>query len=351
MRRLAVVALVMFASTSAAQEQITPEGALPSLKGAWELGIYPMTRNVTTDIGRRNKWGHGFTILAGNHFTDVFSWELSFTGGWIPQANRETDFSVNFISPAAAIAFQPWYDRKWGPYILGGVSYEKYEFQEIPGNADLVEKNFVSGHAGAGLRYRMAHNAALRMEINSELGNGRPTVGAFMGLSFLRGARRPTPATRTITQIRVDTLRINTPAPPPRVDTVRIAGPARVDTVRTQEVLLTLEDVNFDYDRATLRSEATPILDRAATTLNSNQWASVQIEVMGFTDNRGSEEYNLALGMRRARTVADYLASKGVNASRLVVVSGGEGSPVADNNSDAGRAQNRRVIIRRGPGR
>jgi outer membrane protein OmpA-like peptidoglycan-associated protein len=211
-------------------------------------------------------------------------------------------------------------------------------------NADMNDLNFASVHAGAGLRYRLAHNAALRMELNSEFGQGSPTIGAFMGLSFMKGARRPTPAVRTVTNIitRVDTLRI---AQPPRVDTLTVT---RVDTLFRAEALLSLDDVNFDFDRATLRPEAGPLLDRAAQDLNGATWADVQIEVVGFTDSRGTEDYNLRLGMRRAKTVTDYLVSKGVAAARITVLTAGLGSPVADNNTDAGRAQNRRVVIKRG---
>jgi outer membrane protein OmpA-like peptidoglycan-associated protein len=347
MKKLTALVLALFASSAGAQEQFTPEGSLLSPKGAWELGIYPMTRNVTTDIGRRNKWGHGFTALAGYHFSDVFSLEGAMTGGWIPQANRRTDFSVNFLSPSLSLVYQPMITRKWAPYVLGGLSYEVYEFQNLAENADLREQNFASGHVGAGLRYRVAHNSALRMELNAEVGNARPTVGAFLGLSFLPGARRPTPATRTITQLRTDTLRIEQA---PRVDTLRITQVQR-DTVFRSEVLLSLNDVNFDFDQATLRPEARPILDNAATTINSGTWATLQIAVVGFTDSRGSDDYNIRLGMRRAKTVADYLVSKGVSAARVSVLSGGEGSPVADNNTDAGRAQNRRVVIMRGGNR
>ena len=348
MKKVALVSLMLIATAATAQEQITPQGPMPTLKGAWELGVYPMTRNVTTDIGRRNKWGHGFTVLAANHFTDVFSLEANLSGGWIPQANRRTDFSVNFLSPSLSIGFQPGNAGKWSPYLLGGASYDWYEFQEIPSNADLREIAFFSAHAGAGLRYRMAHNTALRMEINGEFGNKRPTIGAFMGLSFLTGARRPTPESRTVTVVQRDTVRLTLP---PRIDTVRVVQTRTVtDTVyRTPpEVLLTLEDVNFDYDRATLRPEAGPLLDRAAQQLNSSGWSTVTIDVQGFTDSRGSDDYNLRLGMRRAKTVTDYLISKGVAVTRIVVLSGGEGNAVADNNSDAGRARNRRVIIKTG---
>jgi outer membrane protein OmpA-like peptidoglycan-associated protein len=232
--------------------------------------------------------------------------------------------------------------------VLGGASYEIYRFENLPSNADVRDLDFISAHAGAGLKYRLSHNAALRMELNSEFGDGSPTFGAFMGVSFMKGAKRPTPAVRTVTvtNVRVDTVRVTLP---PRIDTVRVT---RTDTLRVfrpdSEVVLTLDDVNFDFDRSTLRAEARPLLDRAAQELNSNTFAAIHIEVVGFTDSRGTDDYNLRLGMRRAKTVTDYLVSKGVAASRLTVLSGGEGSPIADNGNDAGRAQNRRVIIKRG---
>ncbi len=350
MKMLAVVSLVLVASTAAAQEQITPAGPMPSYGGAWDLGIYPMTRNVTTDIGRRNKWGHGFTILAGKHLSDVFSLEAGVSAGWIPQVNRLTDMALNFVSPNLSIGIEPFHARKLAPYILGGLSYEIYTFEAHPANTDMRDLSFISGHVGAGLRYRVAHNMALRMELNSELGNGSSTYGAFMGLSFMKGLRRPAAAMRTVTVTntvtRTDTLRITAA---PRVDTVRTV---RVDTVtrfRTDaEVLLTLDDVNFDFDKSTLRPEAGPILDRAVTELRSTQWAAIHIQVVGFTDSRGTDDYNLRLGMRRAKTVNDYLVGKGIAATRITILSGGEGSPVADNATDAGRAQNRRVIIMRG---
>jgi OOP family OmpA-OmpF porin len=71
----------------------------------------------------------------------------------------------------------------------------------------------------------------------------------------------------------------------------------------------------------------------------------VVVEVAGHTDSVGSEEYNQGLSERRANTVRDYLASKGINASRLTARGYGEGRPVASNDTSEGRQENRRVEL------
>jgi OOP family OmpA-OmpF porin len=67
----------------------------------------------------------------------------------------------------------------------------------------------------------------------------------------------------------------------------------------------------------------------------------------GHTDSVGSDAYNQALSERRAKAVVDYLGTLGIDASRMQAVGAGEANPVADNGTDEGRAQNRRVVLRR----
>lgn len=107
--------------------------------------------------------------------------------------------------------------------------------------------------------------------------------------------------------------------------------------------VITLGDVLFDFDRATLRSGAQQNLYRLVTFLNDNPEREVLIE--GHTDSVGSESYNLDLSQRRAQSVRDFLASNGVAASRMAVRGFGESRPLASNESDAGRQQNRRVEV------
>jgi len=108
-------------------------------------------------------------------------------------------------------------------------------------------------------------------------------------------------------------------------------------------MVLTLGDVLFDTNKATLKPGAAQRLDRLATFLQSNPSEKLIIE--GYTDSTGSEEYNQELSQRRAQSVADALASRGVTASRYSVVGRGESFPVATNDTSAGRQQNRRVEV------
>ncbi len=105
-----------------------------------------------------------------------------------------------------------------------------------------------------------------------------------------------------------------------------------------------LKGVNFDFDKDTLRPDAMPILDEAAAVMQ--RYPEIRVEIGGHTDSVGSDEYNLDLSDRRAKTVMDYFISKGIDAGRLGFKGYGEASPITDNDSSAGRAQNRRVEMR-----
>lgn len=101
-----------------------------------------------------------------------------------------------------------------------------------------------------------------------------------------------------------------------------------------------LADVFFDLDEATVRDDARPALQKNAEWLK--RWATTQITVEGHCDERGSAEYNLALGDRRGNAVKDYLVSLGINANRINVVTKGKESPFCNEASDACWQQNRR---------
>ncbi len=110
------------------------------------------------------------------------------------------------------------------------------------------------------------------------------------------------------------------------------------------EPVVQLENVfYFDYDQATLGSDVRASLDAQAAALRNS---SVAIVLEGHADERGSREYNLALGERRAKAVADYLAIQGISRARIEVVSYGEERPVALRSNSADYALNRRVELK-----
>lgn len=108
-------------------------------------------------------------------------------------------------------------------------------------------------------------------------------------------------------------------------------------------MVLTLGDVLFDTAKSTLKPGADSIMDRVAAFMKSNDGTKVIVE--GHTDSRGSAEYNQQLSERRADAVADALAFRGIDRSRVEPVGRGKELPVASNDTQAGRQQNRRVDL------
>jgi outer membrane protein OmpA-like peptidoglycan-associated protein len=105
----------------------------------------------------------------------------------------------------------------------------------------------------------------------------------------------------------------------------------------------TFEDVHFDFDRFTLRPDALRVLDEAIAAMQAD--ASLRMQIEGHTCNIGTTEYNLALGERRAQAVREYLASRGIAATRLSTVSYGEERPKHDNAREETRRLNRRAAL------
>ena len=99
--------------------------------------------------------------------------------------------------------------------------------------------------------------------------------------------------------------------------------------------------VNFGFDSSDLTSAAKANLDKLAQVLKNNM--DTNINIYGHTDSKGTDAYNLSLSERRAAAVKNYLVSQGVSASRMFTMGVGEKEPVASNDTDAGRAENRRV--------
>ncbi len=114
------------------------------------------------------------------------------------------------------------------------------------------------------------------------------------------------------------------------------------------EIALKLpSNVSFDFNSSILRAEFRPALDQVAQTLAA--YPSTFVDIIGHTDSIGSAAVNQRLSEQRARGVADYLTMQDVNRARIASKGAGMQFPIAPNDSDAGRAQNRRVEIRLSP--
>ncbi len=140
------------------------------------------------------------------------------------------------------------------------------------------------------------------------------------------GATQPTPA----------------PAPPAAAPAPAAAAAAAPRPVPKEFMAVAaLKEVYFDFDKYDIRAEDAKTLDANATWLKSNAENLVLIE--GHCDERGTNEYNLALGERRAKATMNYLVSQGIQANRITIISYGEERPVCSEKTEACWAKNRRA--------
>ena len=102
-----------------------------------------------------------------------------------------------------------------------------------------------------------------------------------------------------------------------------------------------LKNIFFDFDKASLKPESKTELERLISLLN--ELPNLRIEISGHTDNIGSAQYNKSLSERRAKAVVDYLIENGINSSRLTFKGSGFDNPIAPNDTEEGRQQNRRT--------
>lgn len=165
--------------------------------------------------------------------------------------------------------------------------------------------------------------------------------------------KKPTPAPVPVTQgpnadsaaaarRRADSIAAADAAARRRADSLAAAEAAARDAAAKAASARTAltEMVHFDYDKSDLRPDDRAILDAKVPVLQANP--DVKIRISGHTDERGSDEYNLALGQRRAAAAKEYLVQHGISESRIETVSYGEERPIAQGSDESAYAQNRR---------
>ena len=194
-------------------------------------------------------------------------------------------------------------DRRWGAGTIGGA---------LTGAA-------IGGGMGGGIVATSGETERQAEDYATAIGIGVIT-GALVGGFFGHCAFDPL-------------HEVEPPPPPP--------APAPPPPVVKKKIVL--RGVHFDFDKATIRPDAADTLAEAARILREE--SQVRVSVDGYTDSRGSDQYNERLSERRAQAVEDYLMRLGVGGGRLVPQGFGESRPVATNETEEGRAQNRRVEL------
>jgi len=135
------------------------------------------------------------------------------------------------------------------------------------------------------------------------------------------------------------------PAPAPAAEAPRM--PNAQTRARIEELLAKIEDAYFDYDRAALRPDAIKALQDDSAELRNilKDYPAYKLTIEGHCDERGSAEYNMALGDKRAEAAKDYLVQVGIPAAQLSVVSYGKQHQVCDEHDEACWQRNRRIHI------
>lgn len=180
----------------------------------------------------------------------------------------------------------------------------------------------------------------------------RVIASALLILSVVNGCARRTPAPAPPPPAPPPAAATPAPPPPPPPPPPKPEPAPAPPRALTEEELFakkTVEDLNrekplgevyFDFDQAVIRDDQRPTLQKNADWLR--RWSSVRVSIEGHADSRGTNEYNLALGERRAAAVREYLIGLGIAADRMVTVSKGEEEPVCTEENEDCWARNRR---------
>jgi len=294
-------------------------------------------------------WSLGF----GKYLTNNFSLDLEYD----EFSGTYTDYDV--AVPGAT--YDKWTLSNWGlmgryhignsnvrPYLAFGAGNTKH------GSVLDTDRN-LNLRVGVGLQGQISKHVSTRAQILWQMDKDTqslPSHSKFndfifsLGLNFDFGGKPPPPPPPP--------KAAPPPPPPPNPDldgdgvvnerdkcpNTRKGAVVDLDGCEV-EAVIELGGIHFDFDKATLKPEAKVVLNEAAALLGKHD--RVVVEIAGHTDSKGAESYNQGLSERRAAAVKDYLTAKGVKASRLSSKGYGENRPVASNDTEEGRAENRRV--------
>lgn len=238
-------------------------------------------------------------------------------------------------------------------FLLGGLGYED------------VDSNFASmdsqmfANLGIGLRYALSEcwsvvaEAKYIRKFEDNLNDFALSLG--LGYSFGKAAPKPAPTPQAKPEPKPEPAKITpTPAPKPEPkdsdnDGVINSLDKCPDTPYGTKVgqdgcpLMIELDVYFDTDKSNVKAIYFDEIDKAVSAMKQMPWVSGT--VVGHTDSRGSNAYNQKLSQKRADAVMAEMVKKGVEPSKLQAVGKGESEPVASNETDEGRAKNRRVEV------
>jgi len=341
------------------------------LPGTVEVGAFGQWTFFDDNAGRTGiavaEDGFGYGGRVGVFLSDP-RWEIEGDGYYSPQTN---EFAANGITDVDAHAFAlrlnynfPLFRfmNRQSQFIIGaGATRTSYRFENDANNNIGYQYNY-GGSALAGIRLGVANRTALRFDgVLDYMPNHEPdpnmNIHVRGGLSFLLGGARPEVMCTYAGLESIPASSPNCVAPPPPPPpppppamcqynpNIPANDPACVPPLApTVDTTAITGPIYFDFDKSTIRPDAAATLDRKIPWLQANPGMRIRIE--GNADERGSDEYNLALGQRRAASAKRYLVDHGIAADRFDLVSYGEERPVCTEHNEACWQQNRRDDFR-----
>lgn len=332
-----------------------PGGAPPPDNTPLDDRFYlaPMFSYAPAANSRNTNDGIGGTLVLGKPVVPHLSLEL--LGDYLRYKGKTDSVQEQTQSEACAInatsAVCPIVTTTYPSNSLysGGVGANAYLSPANSGfflHADAMYGNrFVyDGGPGADIALGTLHRFSLRGEVLYHKEAHFKAEPEFnLGL-MIRFGKQPEPAITPAPE-PVAVVPVEPPPPPPKPECRTPVPGERInlDGCGTGDVIV-LNGVNFEFNKATLTDNAKTILNDVDSELVAHP--DIKVELAGHTDGRGSESYNLKLSQRRAESVRSYLMEHGVDGDRMTAVGYGKTQPIASNDTDEGRALNRRTELR-----
>ncbi|MES2521417.1 MAG: OmpA family protein [Gemmatimonadota bacterium] len=334
-----------------------PMSASAQRQGAIELGAFGRITKFADTLDLKTGFGLGGRAgiyVLRNLLAEV---ELSYADVNVDRAktgdlSRDTLDKVSHALWAYRLTYNAHMSDRVKLLLGAGYAYDSY------GRVRYVAPRGGGPQALVGLRLVLNNRLSARFEgtgtyILPADEDARPTprathfnLGAQAGLSLSFFTNPPAPRIQydTIRTTQRDTMYVT------RIDTVRVGnanntGGTGGNTAGAAGRPVVIGAINFAFNKSDITQEAKNILDKIAESLNQPANAARTVTVTGNTDAVGSEGANERLGQARADQAKAYLVSKGVSESRVTARTAGESDPLAPNETDNGRATNRRVLI------
>ena len=322
-------------------------------KTGWNAGLAATFAEYSFDSNQLDDSSAGFKVFAGYRFN---KW-LGVEGAYYNFGDFDEDLDPPNPGGSAkaeidgfagsVLLFAPLDTQEFEVYAKAG--YYGFDQQVLVDDASVASNSPSGLVVGAGSRFFVSDQFAVRAEGEwFDIDNGDLWT---LNIGFEYQFGRPEKAAAPVAMAAPVAAAAAAPPADADGDGVPDGNDQCPDTPKGERVgpfgcsCDVTRQVQFKLDTAELTDEDKVTLDEVAETLGRLKFVSGT--VVGYTDNTGTDEYNQELSERRAQSVATYLESKGVAVGRLAASGAGESDPIADNDTEEGRAKNRRVVLRR----